>query len=139
MSLTISMNLEAMNAQRNLNATEGMLGKAMQQLSSGLRINSAADDVAGYAISQRLQGQVNGLNQAAQRVSIGRRVAVETAEGSLNDVTQMLQRIRVVPPCSTPTVRPPRPTRRRSSPRPISLFPRSTVSVKRLSSMGLTC
>ncbi len=93
MSLTINTNLEAMNAQRNLNATEGMLGKAMQQLSSGLRINSAADDVAGYAISQRLQGQVNGLNQAAQNSQDAVSLS-QTAQGSLNDVTQMLQRIR---------------------------------------------
>ncbi len=93
MSLTINTNLEAMNAQRNLNATEGMLGKAMQQLSSGLRINSAADDVAGYAISQRLRGQVNGLNQAAQNSQDAVSLA-QTAQGSLNDVTQMLQRVR---------------------------------------------
>ena len=93
MSLTINTNLEAMNAQRNLNATEGMLGQAMQSLSSGLRINSAADDVAGYAISQRLQAQVNGLNQAAQNAQDAVSLS-QTAQGSLNDVTQMLQRIR---------------------------------------------
>ena len=68
MSLTINTNLEAMDAARNLNNTESMLSHAMQRLSSGLRINSAADDVAGYAISQSLQSQVNGLNQAAQNM-----------------------------------------------------------------------
>jgi flagellin len=93
MSLTINTNLEAMNAQRNLNNTQGMLSTAMQSLSSGLRINSAADDVAGYAISQRLQGQVNGLNQAAQNSQDAVSLA-QTAQGSLNDVTQMLQRVR---------------------------------------------
>ncbi|HEX5308126.1 MAG TPA: flagellin [Solirubrobacteraceae bacterium] len=91
--MTINTNLEAMNAQRNLNATEGALGQAMQSLSSGLRINSAADDVAGYAISQRLQAQVNGLNQAAQNAQDAVSLS-QTAQGSLNDVTQMLQRVR---------------------------------------------
>jgi len=93
MSLTINTNLEAMDAQRNLNSTENMLSTSMQRLSSGLRINSAADDVAGYAISQRLQGQVNGLNQAAQNSQDAVSLA-QTAQGSLNDVEQMLQRVR---------------------------------------------
>jgi len=93
MSLTINTNLEAMNAQRNLNGTENQISTAMQRLSSGLRINSAADDVAGYAISQRMQGQVNGLNQATQNIQDGVSLT-QTAQGSLNDVTQMLQRIR---------------------------------------------
>lgn len=93
MSLTINTNLEAMSAQRNLNSTEMKLSTAMESLSSGLRINSAADDVAGYAISQRLQGQVNGLNQAAQNSQDAVSLA-QTAQGSLNDVTQMLQRVR---------------------------------------------
>jgi flagellin len=93
MSLTINTNLEALDAQRNLNNTEKMLSTSMERLSSGLRINSAADDVAGYAISQRLQGQVNGLNQAAQNSQDAVSLA-QTAQGSLNDVTQMLQRVR---------------------------------------------
>jgi len=93
MGLTINTNLEALDAQRNLNNTERMLSTSMQRLSSGLRINSAADDVAGYAISQRLQGQVNGLNQATQNSQDAVSLA-QTAQGSLNDVTQMLQRIR---------------------------------------------
>ena len=57
MALTVNTNLEAMNASRNLNQTENPLATSMQRLSSGLRINSAADDVAGYAISQRLQAR----------------------------------------------------------------------------------
>lgn len=93
MSLTVNTNLAAMDANRNLNSTTNSLSQAMQRLSSGLRINSAADDVAGYAISQRLQGQVNGLNQATQNSQDAVSLA-QTAQGSLNDVSQMLQRIR---------------------------------------------
>jgi len=93
MALTINTNLEAMDAQRNLNGTEMKLAQSMERLSSGLRINSAADDVAGYAISQRLQSQVNGLNQAAQNSQDAISLA-QTAQGSLNDVTEMLQRVR---------------------------------------------
>jgi flagellin len=93
MSLTINTNLEAMDASRNLNGTESALSQAMQRLSSGMRINSAADDVAGYAISQRMQGQVNGLNQATQNIQDAVSLT-QTAQGSINDVTQMLQRIR---------------------------------------------
>lgn len=93
MGLTVNTNLEAMDAARNLNNTENSLATAMQRLSSGLRINSAADDVAGYAISARLQGQVNGLNQATENISDAVSLA-QTGQGALNDVTQMLQRIR---------------------------------------------
>lgn len=93
MSLTVNTNLEAMDAGRNLNSTENMLATSMQRLSSGLRINSAADDVAGYAISTRLQGQVNGLNQATQNIQDAVSLA-QTGQGSLNDVVQMLQRVR---------------------------------------------
>ncbi len=93
MSLTVNTNIEAMDAARNLNSTESTLSMSMQRLSSGLRINSAADDVAGYAISQRLQGQVNGLNQATQNSQDAVSLA-QTAQGSLNDVVGMLQRIR---------------------------------------------
>jgi flagellin len=89
----INTNLSAMDANRNLNATESSLSTAMQRLSSGLKINSAADDVAGYAISQSLQGQVNGLNQATQNSQDAVSLA-QTAQGSLNDVEQMLQRVR---------------------------------------------
>jgi len=93
MSLTINSNPEAMNASRNLNGTENMLATAMQRLSSGLKINSAADDVAGYAISESLQSQVNGLNQASENIQDAVALA-QTAQGALNDVNQMLQRIR---------------------------------------------
>src|SRR5271163_2695082 len=93
MSLTINTNLEALNAARNLNSTENMLSQAMQRLSSGLKINSAADDVAGYAISQSLTSQVNGLNQAGENIQDAVAMA-QTAQGALNDVNQMLQRVR---------------------------------------------
>jgi len=93
MSLTINSNLEAMNASRNLNNTENMLAQSMQRLSSGLKINSASDDVAGYAISESLQSQVNGLNQASENIQDAVALA-QTAQGALNDVNQMLQRIR---------------------------------------------
>jgi flagellin len=89
----VNTNLEAMDAGRNLNNTENMLSTSMQRLSSGLRINSAADDVAGYAISTRLQGQVNGLNQATQNIQDAVSLA-QTGQGSLNDVVGMLQRVR---------------------------------------------
>jgi flagellin len=93
MSLTVNTNIEAMDATRNLNKTENELSTTMQRVSSGLRINSAADDVAGYAISQRLQAQVNGLNQATLNAQDAVSLA-QTGQGSLNDVEQMLQRIR---------------------------------------------
>jgi flagellin len=93
MGLTINTNLDAMNASRNLNNTEDMLSGTMQRLSSGLRVNTAADDVAGYAISQSLQAQVNGLNQAGQNIQDAVALA-QTAQGALNDINTMLQRIR---------------------------------------------
>jgi flagellin len=93
MGLTINTNLEAMNAARNLNGTENMLSQSMQRLSSGLKINSASDDVAGYAISESLQSQVNGLNQASENIQDAVALA-QTAQGALNDVNTMLQRVR---------------------------------------------
>jgi flagellin len=93
MGLTINSNLEAMNASRNLNGTENMLAQSMQRLSSGLKINSASDDVAGYAISESLQSQVNGLNQASENIQDAVALS-QTAQGALNDVNQMLQRVR---------------------------------------------
>jgi len=93
MSLSINTNIEAMNAERNLQNTENSVSTSMQRLASGLRINTAADDVAGYAISQTLTGQVNGLMQAQQNTQDA--VALtQTAQGSINEVEQMLQRVR---------------------------------------------
>ena len=93
MGLMINTNIEAFDAHRNLVSTENSLAKSMQHLSSGLRINSAADDAAGLAISQKLTGQVNGLDQAQRNAQDGVSL-VQTAEGSLNQVHAMLQRIR---------------------------------------------
>jgi flagellin len=93
MSLIINTNTDALIAQNNLQTTDTAMSSAMQDLSSGLRINSAADDAAGYAITEDLTGQVNGLNQATSNAQDGVSL-VQTAQGTLNDVEQMLQRIR---------------------------------------------
>src|ERR1700748_2293668 len=93
MSLRIQNNVEAFNAHRNLESTEGALATSMERLSSGYRINRAADDAAGLAISERLRGQINGLDQA-QRNAQDAVSLVQTAEGSLTEVHAMLQRVR---------------------------------------------
>src|SRR3978361_95230 len=93
MSLRINTNVEAFNAHRQLAATSEKLGKAMERLSSGYRINRAADDAAGLAISEKLQGQITGLDQA-QRNAQDAISLVQTAEGSLQEVPCVLQRVR---------------------------------------------
>jgi flagellin len=93
MSLMINTNVDALDAHRNLVNTQNAMSQSMKRLSSGLRINSAADDAAGYAISETLTGQVNGLAQAQMNAQDGISL-VQTADGTLNDVQQMLQRIR---------------------------------------------
>jgi flagellin len=93
MSLRIQNNVEAFNAHRNLSGTEQQLATSMERLSSGYRINRAADDAAGLAISERLRGQIGGLDQA-QRNAQDAVSLVQTAEGSLTEVHAMLQRIR---------------------------------------------
>src|SRR4051812_4432369 len=93
MSLRIQNNVEAFNAHRNLSATEGGLARSMERLSSGFRINRAADDAAGLAISERLRGQIGGLDQAQRNVQDAVSL-VQTAEGSLTEVHAMLQRVR---------------------------------------------
>ena len=93
MSTRINTNIEALNAQRNLTATASKYASSVEKLSSGLRINRAADDAAGLAISERLQAQVQGLNQAQRNAQDGVSM-VQTAEGALNEVHSMLQRIR---------------------------------------------
>src|SRR5579875_3617954 len=93
MSLSILTNISAMDTHRNLLQSSDAVAQSMQRLSSGLRINTAADDAAGYAISQGLTSQVNGLDQAGRNV--GDAVSmVQTAESSLNNVQDMLQRVR---------------------------------------------
>ena len=93
MPLVINTNTQALNAQRNLGITGNKMGKALEQLSSGLRINRAADDAAGLAISEKLRSQVSGLNQGARNAQDGISM-LQTAEGALNEVTSMLQRMR---------------------------------------------
>src|SRR5919106_2750225 len=93
MSLRIQNNVEAFNAHRNLSATEGGLARSMERLSSGFRINRAADDAAGLAISERLRGQIRGLDQSQRNVQDAVSL-VQTAEGSLTEVHAMLQRVR---------------------------------------------
>jgi flagellin len=93
MSLRINNNIEAFNAHRQLVGTSDRAAKSMERLSSGYRINRAADDAAGLAISEKLRGQINGLDQA-QRNSQDAVSLVQTAEGSLNEVHSMLQRVR---------------------------------------------
>jgi flagellin len=93
MSLRIQTNIEAFNAHRNLVSTSEGIGKAMERLSSGYRINRAADDAAGLAISERLKAQVKGIGQAQRNVQDAVSV-VQTAEGALNEVHSMLQRTR---------------------------------------------
>ena len=93
MSLRINNNVEAFNAHRQLVGTSNKMQKAMERLSSGYRINRAADDAAGLAISERLRSQVRGLGQA-QRNAQDAVSLVQTAEGSLTEVHAMLQRVR---------------------------------------------
>jgi len=93
MSLSVQTNIAAMDAHRNLVNTSNQLSESMERLSSGYRINKAADDAAGLAISQKLQAQVGGLDQA-QRNAQDAVSLVQTAEGSLGEVQSMLQRVR---------------------------------------------
>ena len=93
MSVRIQNNVEGFIAHRNLWCTEGYLARSMERLSSGYRINRAADDAAGLAISERLRGQITGLEQAQRNVQDAVSL-VQTAEGSLTEVHAMLQRVR---------------------------------------------
>lgn len=92
MSTVINTNINAIIAERNLNALSTQYQQSVERLSSGLRINRAADDAAGLAISQNLEAQVNGLNQAQSNAQDGMSM-VQTAEGALNEVQAMLQRM----------------------------------------------
>ncbi len=95
MSLRIQNNVEAFNAQRQLVGNSDKLGKAMEKLSSGYRINRAGDDTAGLAISEKLRGQIGGLQQAGRNASDAISM-VQTAEGAVNVVHSMLQGVREV-------------------------------------------
>ena len=93
MAQTINTNVASLNAQRNLNSSQTSLATSLQRLSSGLRINSAKDDAAGLAISERMSSQVRGLNQATRNANDGISLA-QTAEGALGEIGNNLQRLR---------------------------------------------
>jgi flagellin len=91
--MRINTNLSALNAYRNLAITDNRLNKSLERLSSGLRINRAADDAAGLAISEKMRGQIRGLNQAMRNAMDGISL-MQTAEGALNETHAILQRMR---------------------------------------------
>ena len=93
MALTINTNMMSLNAQRRLGGAQSDMATTVQRLSSGLRINSAKDDAAGLAISERFTSQIRGLNQAVRNANDGLSL-MQTAEGALQSVTASLQRIR---------------------------------------------
>src|SRR5690554_6992540 len=93
MAMSVQNNVSAMNAYRNLTATQNNLSSSLEKLSSGFRINRAADDAAGLAISEGLRSQIGGLNVAARNAQDGISV-IQTAEGALSEVHSILQRVR---------------------------------------------
>jgi flagellin len=92
-SVRINQNISALNAWRNLQTTDGTMSKSLERLSSGLRINRAADDAAGLAISEKMRGQIKGLNQARTNAQDAISL-IQTAEGGLNETHSILQRMR---------------------------------------------
>ena len=93
MSIVVNTNIGSLNAQRSLAESSRELSTAMERLSSGKKINSAADDAAGFAIAERMTAQVRGLNMATKNANDGLAM-LSTIENATNDVTDMLQRIR---------------------------------------------
>ncbi|ANB03144.1 flagellin [Ectothiorhodospira sp. BSL-9] len=93
MAQVINTNIASLNAQRNLNTSQGQLQQALERLSSGLRINSAKDDAAGLSIAERFTSQINGVNQAGRNANDGISFA-QTAEGALGELGNITQRIR---------------------------------------------
>src|SRR4051812_49599208 len=93
MGLSVNTNIAAMNSYRNLSVTDGQMAKSLEKLSSGFRINRAADDAAGLAISEGLRSQIGGLKVATRNAQDGISV-VQTAEGALNESQAILQRMR---------------------------------------------
>jgi len=93
MALTVNTNIAALNTQKNLNKSSDALSTTMQRLSSGLKINSAKDDAAGLQISNRLTSQINGLDVAVKNSNDGISIA-QTAEGAMQESTNILQRMR---------------------------------------------
>jgi flagellin len=95
MSLRINTNIDALTAYRNLSSTQNSQSTSIERLSSGLRINKAADDAAGLAISQGLTAQINGIGQAVRNAQDGINV-VQTADGALTETHSILQRMRTL-------------------------------------------
>src|SRR5687768_2104991 len=93
MGLRVNTNIAALNAYRNLSVTDGAMSKSLEKLSSGFRINRAADDAAGLAISEGLRSQIGGLKVAVRNTQDGISV-VQTAEGALTETHSILQRMR---------------------------------------------
>jgi len=93
MPIFINTNVAAINAQRNLGVTNTKMSRALERLSSGLRVNRAADDAAGLAISEKMRAQIRGLNQGLRNAQDGISL-IQTAEGALNEVHALLQRMR---------------------------------------------
>ena len=93
MPLTVNTNISSLNAQRNVGINNSALSKSLERLSSGLRINKAADDAAGLAIATKFDAQVQGLNQAVRNANNAVSL-VQTAEGGVNTLTNILQRLR---------------------------------------------
>ena len=93
MASTINTNVASLTAQRNLSTSQASLNTSIQRLSSGLRINSAKDDAAGLAISERFTSQIRGLNQAARNANDGISLA-QVAEGAMKSAGDILQRVR---------------------------------------------
>jgi len=93
MALTVNTNIASLTAQRNLTSSQGDLSTSLQRLSSGLRINSAKDDAAGLAISERFSAQIRGINQGVRNANDGISLA-QTAEGALNEVSRLLVDMR---------------------------------------------
>ena len=93
MAVTIYNNIMSLNSQRHLSGTQNSLNKSLERLSSGLRINHAADDASGMAISEKLRGQISGLKRAIMNAQDGISM-LQTAEGALGEVSSMLQRMR---------------------------------------------
>ena len=91
--MIVQHNMTALNANRQLGITNGLLAKSTEKLSSGYRVNRAADDAAGLSISEKMRGQIRGLNQASSNAQDGQSL-IQTAEGALNEIHAVLQRMR---------------------------------------------
>ncbi len=93
MALTVTSNIPSLNAQRNVNRSQSGLNKSLERLSSGYRINRAADDAAGLAISEKLRGNIRGMEQASRNTSDGISL-IQTAEGAMDEISSMVVRMK---------------------------------------------